>query len=68
MKTWFFLLLAVGDQPSYHIDHKIGRASVPNMRNLGNVFALGDNRLNDGSFVHQEFIQVLLSPARDRGA
>ena len=48
--------MAIGDQPTQHIDNEIDRAAMPGMLNLGDVLELIDNAFDDGSFAQQDLV------------
>ena len=57
MQTRFFVLMAVGKQPSNQMHDKIGRAAVTRMLNLRNILELVNDRFNDRSFAQQELVR-----------
>jgi hypothetical protein len=57
MQTWFFVLVTVGNKPSNQMDNEIRRAAMTRVLDLGNVFELVNDALNEGSFAHQQFVR-----------
>src|SRR5579875_151038 len=57
METGLFGLVAVRKQPRDQMDNKVGRAAMPRVLDLREILELINNRLNDRSFAHQEFIR-----------
>ena len=56
MQTWFFVLMAVGDEPSNKMHHKIGGTAMAGMLDLRNVLELVNDGLDDGPFAYQQLI------------
>jgi len=57
MQTWFFVLVTVGNKPSNQMDNEIRLAAMTRVLDLGNVFELVNDALNEGSFAHQQFVR-----------
>ena len=56
MQTRFFLLMAVGNEPSDQMYHEIDGTAMARMLDLRNILELVDNGLDNDPFAHQQFI------------
>jgi hypothetical protein len=52
-------LMAVGNQPTHHIDQAVDWTAVTRMFNLRNVLQLVNHRLNNRPFPQQQAIRLL---------
>lgn len=59
MQTWFFVLMAVGNEPGDHMHHKIDGATMARMLDLRNILELIDDGLDNGPFAHQQLIREM---------
>ena len=57
MQTRFFVLMAVGNEPSDQMHHKIDGTAMARVLNLRNILELIDNGLDNRSFAQQQFIR-----------
>ncbi|GHO62818.1 hypothetical protein KSC_017100 [Ktedonobacter sp. SOSP1-52] len=62
MKTWFFVLMAVGNEPGNQMNHKIGGTTMTRMLDLRNILELVDNGLDNRPFAQQELVRQMHEP------
>jgi hypothetical protein len=58
----FFVLMAVGNEPSKQMHYKIGRATMTRMLDLRNILELVDNRFDNRPFAQQELVRQVHEP------
>ena len=56
MQSWFFVLMAVGDQPSNQMHDTMDRAALARMLDLRNSLELINDGLDTDSFAHQQCV------------
>ena len=59
MQTWFFVLMAVGNEPSNQMNDKIGGTAMARMLDLRNILELVNDGLDNRSFAQQQFIREM---------
>jgi len=57
MPTRLFVLMAVGNESGDQMHDNIDRTAMARVLNLRDILELVDDRLDDGSFAHQQFIR-----------
>ena len=56
MQAWFFVLMAVGNEPSNQMNDKIDRTAMARMLDLRDILELIDNGLDNRPFAQQELV------------
>src|SRR5690242_13974962 len=62
MQARFFVLMAVGDESSNHVNDKIDRTAMARMLDLRNILELINNRLDNRPFAQQELVREMHQP------
>jgi len=56
IQAWLFILVGIGDEAGYQVNHKIGNASVAGMFDLRDIFQLIIDGFDNRAFPQQNFI------------
>jgi hypothetical protein len=62
MQAWFFVLMAVGNEPSNQMHDTIGRTAMARMLDLRDILELIDNGLDNRPFAQQELVGEMDEP------
>ena len=59
MQAWFFVLMAVGDEPSNEMYDKMSRATMTRMLDARNILESIDDRLDNHPFAQQALVRKM---------